>query len=291
MDETGKSTRRAFLGACLALPVSGWAEERAAPALMQATVYRDDLGVPVSEFCVSEKLDGVRAFWDGAQLQTRSGLPIAAPVWFAAKFPRVALDGELWGGRGTFERTSGVVRSMTTQDAAWRELKYMVFDAPRLPGTFDVRLALLAQLVAQARLEWVSAVAQSRLDDSARLRAELRRVEALGGEGLMLHRGSALYSPGRSADLLKLKSFEDAEARVIGYVAGNGKYRDLVGALLVEREDGVQFRVGSGLSDTQRRAPPPIGSWITYAYNGFTGSGLPRFPRFLRIRPEADRAG
>jgi DNA ligase-1 len=288
MDGTGKSTRRAFVGACFALPIVGWAEGRDAPALMRATVYRDALAASVTEFYVSEKLDGVRAFWDGERLQTRSGLPIAAPAWFTANLPRAAFDGELWGGRGTFERTSGIVRSTSPHDAEWRELKYMVFDVPGLPGTFDERLATLVQSVAHAKLEWLLAVTQSRFDSEASLVAELRRVEALGGEGVMLHRASALYAPGRSADLLKLKSFEDAEAKVVGYVAGNGKYQGVIGALRVERQDGVQFRVGSGLSDAQRRKPPPIGSWITYAYNGFTRSGRPRFARFLRVRSESD---
>jgi DNA ligase-1 len=256
---------------------------------MHATVYRDDLVAPLSEYRVSEKLDGVRAFWDGAQLQTRSGHPISAPDWFIAKLPRVALDGELWRGRGTFEQTSGAVRSTVPRNTEWRELKYMVFDMPAAPGTFDSRLAAMAQVVRQVNVSWLTAVRQSRFDSAANLHSELRRIEALGGEGLMLHRGGALYVPGRSLDLLKLKSFDDAEAKVVGYIPGKGKYRGVLGALVLEREDGVQFRVGSGLSDAQRRDPPPIGSWITYAYNGSTGSGRPRFPRFLRVRSPAEQ--
>jgi DNA ligase 1 len=121
------------------------------------------------------------------------------------------------------------------------------------------------------------------------LRAKLREVEALGGEGLMLHRRTSRYVPGRSDDLLKLKSSEDGEAKVIGHAPGQGKYEGMLGALIVEREDGAQFRIGSGLSDMDRTTPPPVGSWVTYAFNGLTNSGLPRFPRFIRVRAGDDR--
>jgi DNA ligase-1 len=57
----------------------------------------------------------------------------------------------------------------------------------------------------------------------------------------------------------------------------------MLGALLVERPDGLRFRIGTGFTDEERRNPPPIGSWITYAYNGFTVSGIPRFARFMRM--------
>lgn len=284
MSSTGKSTRRAFVSGCLAMPIAAWATERTPPPLMLANAYRDDLDLDVSRYWVSEKLDGVRAYWTGNELLSRTGLPIAAPSWFTAPLPPCALDGELWGGRETFERTSGVVRSLEAQNAAWRALSYMTFDLPAEPGDFDARCDKLAALMASLRAPWVAAIQQARVADVAELHARLRDVEAQRGEGLMLHRGAAHYVPGRSDDLVKMKSFDDAEAKVVGYVAGNGKYAGMVGALLVERSDGAQFRIGSGLSDLERRHPPAIGSWVTYAYNGFTNSGLPRFPRFLRMR-------
>ena len=48
--------------------------------------------------------------------------------------------------------------------------------------------------------------------------------------------------------------------------------------------DGRRFRLGSGLTDAQRANPPPIGSLVTYRYNGLTSKGLPRFARFQRLR-------
>lgn len=284
MNSTGMSTRRAFVSGCLAVPIAGWTMERTPPPLMLANTYREDTVLDLPRHWVSEKLDGVRAYWTGSELLTRAGNPIAAPKWFTAPLPACALDGELWGGRRTFERTSGAVRALEPDNAAWRAIGYMLFDLPAEPSPFDERYDRLGRLTASMRTPWVAPIQQTRVADANELRARLRDVEAHGGEGLMLHRGAARYVAGRSDDLLKMKSFDDAEAKVVGYVSGNGKYVGLVGALVVERSDGVQFRIGSGLSDTDRRHPPVIGSWVTYAYNGFTSSGLPRFPRFIRVR-------
>ena len=66
--------------------------------------------------------------------------------------------------------------------------------------------------------------------------------------------------------------------------AGQGQYAGLLGALIVERPDGLRFRIGSGFSNAQRARPPAIGSQVTYRYNGLTDSGTPRFARFLRER-------
>jgi DNA ligase-1 len=289
MSATWMSTRRAVLGACLALPIAGWAEDRNDPALMLANVYREDLALNLSQFWVSEKLDGVRAFWTGSRLLTRAGHAIAAPAWFTARLPRFALDGELWGGRDSFDRTSGIVRATQPSDSAWRTIKYMLFDMPQEGGSFDDRLSRLQRLVPARQIAWLEAIEQIRLTDAIRLEAKLREIEAVGGEGLMLHRGASVYVAGRSNDLLKLKSFADAEAKVVGHESGNGKYAGMMGALLVQRADGMRFKIGSGFSDEERAEPPPIGSWITYAYNGETNSGLPRFPRYLRMRHDAEQ--
>ena len=102
----------------------------------------------------------------------------------------------------------------------------------------------------------------------------------------MLRRTDTPYRAGRSDDLLKLKLLDDAEAVVIAHVPGKGKYADMTGALKVATPDGRQFQLGSGLSDAQRHHPPPIGSTVTYRFNGYHASGLPRFARFWRIRDD-----
>jgi DNA ligase-1 len=111
-------------------------------------------------------------------------------------------------------------------------------------------------------------------------------VVRAGGEGLMLHRADAPYLTGRSDALLKLKPWQDAEAVLIGYTPGKGKFLGMTGALKMESPDGKRFSIGSGLSDALRRQPPPIGTRITYRYQHLTKSGVPRFPRYLRVRED-----
>jgi DNA ligase-1 len=266
--------------ACLAAPVM--ASTEAAPALVLAEVYRNS--IDPAAYWVSEKLDGVRAYWDGKQLYFRSGHPVPAPAWFTRDFPATPLDGELWLGRGTFERLSGIVRKTEPVDAEWRQVRYMLFELPGAEGTFTARKDRLAQLVEQAGIPWLRTVEQYRVGDRKTLQADLDKVVAAGGEGLMLHRADAYYSAGRSDDLVKLKPFLDREARVVAHLPGEGRNTGRLGALLVEDEDGRQFRIGTGFSDARRENPPPVGSLVTYRYRGLTAKGLPRFPAFLRIR-------
>jgi len=245
-------------------------------------------GAQLGDFWVSEKYDGVRGYWDGRQLFTRGGEPIAAPPWFTAGWPAVALDGELWAGRGQFTAAVSAVRKEVPDDAAWRRMQFMVFDLPSHPGSFTERLTDVQTAVAAINQNWVSAVAQERATTRAALQQQLDKVVQSGGEGLVLHRAASLYKAGRSDDLLKFKPFDDAEARVVAHVAGKGKYAGMLGALVVEwpAVDGRparRFKLGTGLSDAQRRDPPPIGSLVTLRYRGLTDSGVPRFASFMRM--------
>lgn len=240
----------------------------------------------VGAYLVSEKLDGVRAYWDGRRLLSRRGNELAAPDWFLAALPPVPLDGELWLGRGQFERLSGIVRRQKPVDAEWREVRYMLFELPGAPGTFRERSARLGELVRAANVPWLVEISQNLTVDREILQKSLEAVVAAGGEGLMLHRADAPYVSGRDPALLKLKPRHDAEATVIGHLPGKGKYRGQLGALRVRTADGREFALGSGLSDAQRREPPPIGALVSYRYRDLTARGLPRFATFLRQRDD-----
>lgn len=251
---------------------------------MLASTWQD--GPDVSQYLVSEKLDGVRARWDGRVLWTRAGHRIHAPAWFTDGWPSQPLDGELWLARGQFDATSALIRAAIDDDARWRALHFMVFDLPASAEGFEARHARLRTLINGSANPYLRLIEQRRLADTEALHRHLRSIVQTGGEGLMLHHQDNRYSPGRSAGLFKLKLYQDAEARVIGHVPGKGKYAGKVGALLVQTEQGARFRIGSGLTDALRDSPPPLGVQVTYRYNGLTVHGLPRFPRFVRVRHE-----
>ena len=255
-----------------------------APALLLAQVYRP--GLPLQDYWVSEKYDGVRGFWDGRTLRTRGGETVQAPAWFTAGWPEVPMDGELWAGRGRFSHAQSTTRQQQPGDVAWRQMRFMVFDLPGDKGTFDQRLPSLNALVEGLRQPWVQAVPQRRVANDAALQALLHRTVRAGGEGLMLHRGASLYRAGRSDDLIKLKTHEDTEARVIAHLPGKGRHAGRMGALLVEMPSGQRFRLGAGFSDADRERPPPVGSWVTYRFRGTHNGGLPRFASFVRARAD-----
>jgi DNA ligase-1 len=252
------------------------------PALMHPRVWSADRDP--SAYLVSEKLDGVRAFWDGHTLRFRSGLPIAAPDWFTAALPATALDGELWLGRGRFDALSGVVRRQVPVDADWREVRYMVFDLPGAPGSFAERVQRMTTLVAEVHQPWLQTVTQHRVSQPSALQALLKQTVADAGEGLVLHQANALWAPGRSDVLFKLKPQPDDEARVVAHLPGKGKNAGRLGALLLEMPGGQRFALGTGFTDMQRETPPPVGSVVTYRYRDHTAKGLPRFASFLRER-------
>lgn len=263
-----------------------WAGEEARPDLLLAEVYGWEGRQDLDQYWVSEKYDGVRASWDGERLRFRSGRLVAAPAWFVAGLPTVALDGELWLGRKQFAPLAGIVKKTVPVDEEWRQVRYMIFELPGAAGSFTERIAQMRRVVNDAGVPWLQMVEQSRLLDKKALQQRLDEIVRLGGEGLMLHRADALYHGGRSQDLLKVKQWLDSEAKVMGYRPGTGKYQGLMGALEVETEAGLRFWLGTGFSDDERRQPPPLGATITYRYTGLTAAGLPRFPAFLRIRQE-----
>lgn len=254
------------------------------PEPMLATPYRD--GIAVADFLVSEKLDGVRARWDSRALWTRGGARIAAPAGFTRGWPAEPMEGELWIARGRFDEVSALVRRVGTDPQAWRNVRFMVFDLPSDPGTFAERVVRMRTRVQAARQTHLAMIPQQRFTTVTALDAELARVVAAGGEGLMLHRRDARYRSGRSQDLLKYKPHGDAEAQVVAHLPGKGKYAGMMGALQVRTPEGRSFRIGTGFTDAQRATPPPVGAWLTYRYSGFTSTGLPRFARFMRMRDE-----
>ncbi len=270
----------ALLGAAAFAPAVAAAPP--APTLLLAERYRGD--IDVTRYWVSEKLDGVRASWDGKSLRFRSGNPVPAPAWFLDALPVQPLDGELWLGRGSFDRLSAIVRRQAPDDADWKRVRYMIFELPNAPGSFTDRVEQIKRVTAAANLPWLQAVPQFRLPDAAALQKKLRDIVRGGGEGLMLHRDDAAYETGRSSALLKATPWLDAEATVIGHLPGKGKYVGMLGALRMELPDGRRFALGSGLTDALRRDPPPVGTRITYRYRELTKNGMPRFPRYLRVR-------
>lgn len=258
----------------------------ASSPLMLATIYPQDISdFPLEDYWVSEKLDGVRARWDGQRLLSKNGYRFAAPAWFTQQFPDVVMEGELWTQRQSYEKISSIT-SQHTPHNGWRKIKLMLFDLPEQGGTFNERVSAMQQLVAAVDSDYLGMIAQFRVANQQQLMQRLNAVVEAGGEGLMLHHQFAYYVNGRSDTLLKLKLYQDAEATVIAYKPGRGKFSGMLGSIKVRDDRGREFYIGSGFTHQQRKQPPPLHSRVTYRYQGLTRHGLPRFAVFLRVRNE-----
>jgi len=285
MPITRRTSLKAAAAAALVMasrPVASSIARPSAASMVLADVY--DERIDPAQCLVSEKYDGVRALWDGQRLLHRSGRAIAAPGWFVERLPvEEALDGELWFGHGRFDALSAAVRRERPDDAEWRQVRYMVFELPGAAGSFAERARSIERIA--ARMGWapLQAVPQFRVADRAALRQRLAEIVAQGGEGLMLHVATAPYEAGRSDMLTKLKPQRDAEATVVGYRRGKGKYAGEIGALEVETPQGRRFFIGTGLPDALRREPPALGSVVSYRYHALTPQGVPRFASYWRL--------
>lgn len=253
----------------------------------------------VTGYYMSEKLDGMRCIWDGkGNIYSRNGNLIHAPSFFTNALPTgTVLDGELFLGRGEFQQCMSIAKQSSPNVNDWKLLTLVVFDAPLVRGDFETRLqaARDALLRAQVDTSIAKVLPHVKCRGKSHVLEELNRITSLNGEGVMLRNPTSEYKSGRTADLLKVKKFIDAEARVVGRVEGKGRNEGRLGALvctsmiedLSSSEKKDQFKVGSGFSDYEREweNAPQLGSVITYRYFELTDAGKPRFPSFVRVRP------
>ena len=281
----GEEVETARVGSTSTIPTKTDIVERVPPPLLLAETW--DGEQDVTGWWMSEKLDGVRAYWDGKDFISRLGNIYAAPSWFKEGIPNdVCFDGELWLDRKSFQKTISIVRR---QDAgrAWEAIKYRVFDVPSLAEKdFEYRMKCLEFHFRQQakKIPYALMHDQVKCLGLYDLRTQLTRVESMGGEGLMLRKPKSQYEVGRSQTLLKVKSFKDDEAIVTGYEPGKGKHKGRLGALYVKTTSGVAFKLGTGLSDAERENPPAIGSTVTFRYQELTNDRVPRFPSYLGVR-------
>lgn len=243
----------------------------------------------VEGWYLSEKLDGIRAFWSSKnkKLYTRNGKIIHSPAWFIEKFPLdVDMDGELWIGRGHFNKVSGIARKHVPIDEEWRHVKYLVFDIPDSTIKYEERITKYTDMIKLISVDWLQPVQVYRALNNDHVFSELLKIEKLGGEGLMLRKPESFYEHKRSNTLLKVKSFQDEEGTLTGFIEGDGKYKGMVGAFILQLKNGVHIHVGTGLSDDLRKNPPKIGSLIKYKFFEKSSAGIPRFPVFIEVRTD-----
>ncbi len=245
------------------------------PDLLLLNKYTDD--VNVTSWYMSEKLDGVRAYWDGEKLISRSGKVFSTPKFFIEDFPKTELDGELWSKRSDFSNVSSIVNKKLPHDG-WSQLTYNIFEVPNTAGNLIQRLSKVKES------KYLRIIKQIKVKNKEHLEQFLKEIEKKGGEGVVIRDGSLNYYTGRNNNALKVKSYIDEECEVVGHNKGNGKYKNMMGSLLCKMKDDKVIKIGTGFKEKQRANPPKIGAIITFKYYGLTSLGNPRFPVFLHVR-------
>lgn len=232
---------------------------------------------------MSEKLDGIRGYWNGKQLLTRKGNIINAPKWFTNNFPPFELDGELWSKRNNFEFIQSTVLKKTATDS-WKKITYNIFEVPNQKGEFKQRLKKAESWFKSNKNSHVKIIPQIVCKGKKDLDEFLNSIESMGGEGVIIKDPHKPYHTGKKPFILKYKSFKAMEGIVISINKGKGKYKNMMGSLGIKLENGVTFNLGTGFSDLERKNPPKLNSTIRFKYYGFTKNKIPKFPSFLHVR-------
>ncbi len=252
------------------------------PDLLLPKVYSS--GKNVVGWVMSEKLDGVRAYWDGKTLSFRSGKKIMAPDWFIKALPDFALDGELWTKRDDFANISSIVRAHEPDEQKWKQVGYYIFEVPRQQGNLFQRLAVLKHYLKHHDVRFIHIIPQIKINSLPQMERFYRKLLKQKAEGIIVRDPNLPYQTGRRSSILKRKPYQDADCVVKAIFPGKGKLRDKMGSLLCQMNNGVRLRIGTGFTLQQRRNPPDIGDLVTFKYYGLTKNNIPRFPVFMRIR-------
>lgn len=255
-----------------------------APKLFLLKTYKDDMNI--TGWVMSEKLDGVRAYWDGKKLISRSGRVLNPPEDFLKDFPPFTLDGELWNRRGAFEHVVSIVNSKSAQEH-WNELSYYIFEVPDQKGGLLQRLDVLEEYMNKHRVKQIKIIRQVNIKRKEDVKEYFDEVISLGGEGIVIRDPKEIYYTGRTKRAFKHKPFMDAECRVVSIIEGKGKFTGQMGAVRCDFE-GKVIKIGSGFSAYQRKYPPGIGAWVSFKYYGLTHLGNPKYPVFLRVRSDKE---
>lgn len=255
----------------------------AALQLQTADTYKDQ--ADIQGWYMSEKLDGIRGYWDGKRLWTQNGNPIHAPGWFTAALPSFELDGELWSSRGQFEYIASTVLD-ETPSPQWRSLTYNIFEVPHAPGEFQARLDKATAWLKAHPSDHVRIIVQEPCTGRDHLYEFLKQVRERNGEGVILKDPHRQYLDGSNQRVMKLKNYSRSKGIVMAHNPGKGQFKNMLGSLRVRLENGKEFNLGTGFSREQRTHPPAVGCTVRFKHCGLTGSGKPRFASFLGVEKE-----
>lgn len=231
---------------------------------------------------MSEKLDGIRAYWNGKELLTKNGNKIFIPKVLIKNYPSFHLDGELWTKRNDFENIQNIVLDKTPTKQ-WKEITYNIFEVPNQKGNFYERIKVLENWLKINRNTNIRIIKQIKCKNKKHLNTYLESLINKKAEGVIIKNPSIPYFIGRSENILKVKKFKDMEGKVIDINYNkNNKFK----SLKILLKNNVTFNLGGGFSNKEKINHPIVGDIVTFKYYGLTKYKKPKFASFLRTRKE-----
>jgi len=230
--------------------------------MMHGYDYDPNNEINVEGWFMSEKLDGMRAYWDGKQFWSKNGVLINLPESFKA-LPSYPLDGELWGG---YEETNVnyllklICGKKKKVKIDWTAIKFCVFDAPDIDATYDKRHDFLRTNFTEYCNSNISLIPIQKCDGKNHLEKYLEEIINKGGEGIMIHHPDLLYRPGRTHNLLKVKKHFESVVTFLN-VKSDSYY------FLCEQENGAEAFVTC--TPAEYSSPPTFGTKLTVRHQGF----------------------
>ncbi len=270
----------------------------------------------------SPKYDGIRALVINGKVYSRTLKLIRQPEVQKLFSHLEGMDGELVYGDPTdpliYNKSNSYV--MTSYSLPSGPLKFLVFDMWNMYGSFHERYQEYLSLISEEKLSQVFSVSQTLIDTEKQLLQYEEDALTRGYEGIMLRRPDGIYKQGRSTFregyLIKVKRFEDGEAKILDFEELNinnneavkdalgyqkrsscldGKIGgDTLGALIVQDTITQQvFGIGSGFSDSLRKyiwnhRSQLTNTIIKYKHFPYGKLEKPRQPIFLGFRDPID---
>lgn len=208
------------------------------------------------------------------------------------------LDGELYSEELSFQALAGAVRRGENDPDVLEKIHFVVFDCfdtENLHVPFETRWKTVRQLNigvtvgVYSNLKVINRGVIHKVLDEDEVREITANFIGDGYEGGIIRNLDGLYKLNhRSADLQKLKTFQDTEYRICGYKQGTGSEEGCV-IWTCETDNGETFHVRpKGSLDQRKRwfnnGDEFIGSDLTVRYQELTIDGIPRFPVGVALR-------
>ena len=270
---------------------------------MLAHVYKDDSQIDWAEpVWIQPKLDGVRCLFtkDGAFSRTGKQFMNVKHIEEDLKelfdsCPWMVLDGELYNHnlKDDFEKIISLVRKQKPTDEdrseARTKIQYHVYDY--IVGNtkyLKYKKRMDALVCSNIYTPSVCYVESKRVATPAILKIAHQANLDRGYEGSII-RLNGIYEHKRSKNLLKVKDFNDSEAKIIDFVEGKGKRIGTIGKFIAIDSNGMEF--GMPVMDNFKFLQKNfnfmkkwVGKTATFTYFEKTKRGSYRHPLFKCLR-------